>query len=156
MGKRSKKRTHSEANQETLAQSETVEQQNKIAQPKVDSVSHTDQPQEDVVMEERPEEAQKPPTAQSDEEVGPTEEGGGLFALGDPLKASITKPNNPERMSKLGIPRWLAEPNVIAADVTVPIDDARMGLSESIIARCRQLDIDEFFAGTWCNVYCLT
>ncbi|KAI9594720.1 P-loop containing nucleoside triphosphate hydrolase protein [Syncephalis fuscata] len=76
------------------------------------------------------------------------QEGDGLFALGDTLNHAATTATATltDRSSTLGIPRWLAEPATVMADTTWPVNDTRLGLSTSLIQRCRQAHIEQLFA----------
>ncbi|ORX97486.1 DEAD-domain-containing protein [Basidiobolus meristosporus CBS 931.73] len=55
---------------------------------------------------------------------------------------------NPDKTKdkKLGLPQWLANPDIISPETTRPVDDPKLNLSSQILSRCKDNSIEEFFA----------
>jgi hypothetical protein len=59
----------------------------------------------------------------------------------------IPTPQEVAAAKLLGIPDWLANPTVVDPEITLPIDDSSLGLSDRLRNRCKALGIHECFAG---------
>lgn len=51
-------------------------------------------------------------------------------------------------IKSMGIPEWLAHPKIFAPETATPVEDSGFGLSDRLVRRCKELGIEEFFAGT--------
>ena len=133
MGKRGKKRAHSAISEEapTLVAdtSESIPSE-ALELVDADSVAGTAVAEADTMDTDGTTLAEGEAT-----ELEPTKEGGGLFALGDPLQTRADEAPM-DRNSKLGIPRWLAEPVVVSADTTAPVGAAEVAVRDGTRSSC--------------------
>lgn len=51
-----------------------------------------------------------------------------------------------EAAARMGIPHWLAYPTKVDRDLTIPINDPRLNLSDHTIARCKKAGLESLFA----------